>query len=107
MQLSNYEPFPTQLPLIIEDDIFLYPFMISPIFLKEQKDIDAATFAMEKNSLLFLTTTKDGFEGRRELDSINKVGVIGSIMRKVHIPDGRVKILFQGLAKGEIAMPIE
>jgi len=107
MQLSNYEPFPTQLPLIIEDDIFLYPFMISPIFLKEQKDIDAATFAMEKNSLLFLTTTKDGLEGTRELDSINKVGVIGSIMRKVHIPDGRVKILFQGLAKGEIAMPIE
>lgn len=107
MQLSNYEPFPTQLPLIIEDDIFLYPFMISPIFLKEQKDIDAATFAMEKNSLLFLTTTKDGSEGTRELDSINKVGVIGSIMRKVHIPDGRVKILFQGLAKGEIAMPIE
>ena len=107
MQLSNYEPFPTQLPLIIEDDIFLYPFMISPIFLKEQKDIDAATFAMEKNSLLFLTTTKDGLEGTRELDSINKVGVIGSIMRKVHIPDGRVKILFQGLAKGEIAMSIE
>jgi len=107
MQLSNYEPFPTQLPLIIEDDIFLYPFMISPIFLKEQKDIDAATFAMEKNSLLFLTTTKDGFEGDREIDSINRVGVIGSIMRKVHIPDGRVKILFQGLAKGEIVMPIE
>ena len=107
MQLSNYEPFPTQLPMIIEDDIFLYPFMISPIFLKEQTDIDAATFAMEKNSLLFLTITKEGQEGTRESDSINKFGVIGSIMRKVHLPDGRVKILFQGLAKGKIAMPIE
>ncbi|MCK5853659.1 MAG: endopeptidase La [Sulfurovaceae bacterium] len=107
MQLSNYEPFPTQLPMIIEDDIFLYPFMISPIFLKEQRDIDAATFAMEKNSLLFLTITKEGSEGNRDIDSINKVGVIGSIMRKVHLPDGRVKILFQGLAKGNIAIPIE
>ena len=107
MQLSNYEPFPTQLPMIIEDDIFLYPFMISPIFLKEQKDIDAATFAMEKNSLLFLTTTKEGFEGTRALESVNRVGVIGSIMRKVHLPDGRVKILFQGLAKGEISSHIE
>ena len=107
MQLSNYEPFPTQLPMIIEDDIFLYPFMISPIFLKEQKDIDAATFAMEKNSLLFLTTTKEGFEGTRELDSVNRVGVVGSIMRKVDIPDGRVKILFQGLSKGEISSDIE
>ncbi len=107
MQLSNYEPFPTQLPIIIEDNMFLYPFMISPIFLTDQEDIDAATFAMEKNSLLFLTTTKEGSEGSREGKEINRVGVIGSIMRKVHIPDGRVKILFQGLAKGEISSDIE
>ncbi|MGX3044623.1 endopeptidase La [Helicobacter sp. T3_23-1056] len=30
------------------------------------------------------------------------VGVIGTIMRKVHLPDGRVKLLFQGLTKGRI-----
>lgn len=107
MQLSNYEPFPTELPIIIEDNIFLYPFMISPLFLTKKEDIDAATYAMEKNSLIFLTNTKDGFEGSRELDDINSIGVIGSIMRKVHIPDGRVKILFQGLAKGEITSAIE
>ena len=28
-------------------------------------------------------------------------------MRKVHIPDGRVKILFQGLARGKIVEPQE
>jgi ATP-dependent Lon protease len=81
--------------------------MISPIFLTNQEDIDAATFAMEKNSLLLLTTTKEGLEGSRKSEDINKIGVIGSIMRKVHIPDGRVKILFQGLAKGEIVSDIE
>ncbi|MCH9739452.1 MAG: endopeptidase La [Epsilonproteobacteria bacterium] len=107
MQLSNYDPFPTQLPIIIEDNLFLYPFMISPVFLTEQEDIDAATYAMEKNALLFMTTTKEGHEGSREEDNVNPVGVIGSIMRKVHIPDGRVKILFQGLAKGELGSPIE
>ncbi len=107
MQLSNYEPFPTQLPIVIEDNLFLYPFMISPLFLTKKEDIDAATYAMEKNSLIFLTTTRDGFEGSRELEDINAIGVIGSIMRKVHIPDGRVKILFQGLAKGEISSIIE
>jgi ATP-dependent Lon protease len=36
-----------------------------------------------------------------------KVGVIGSIMRNVHIPDGRVKILFQGLARGKLVEPLE
>ncbi len=102
MQLSNYDPFPTEIPVVIEDNLFLYPFMISPIFLTKKEDIEAVTYAMEKNSLILLTTTKEGFEGSREEDDIHRIGVIGSIMRKVNIPDGRVKILFQGMARGEL-----
>ncbi len=106
MQLSDYDAFPTTLPIVVEDDLFLYPFMISPIFLNNQKDIDAATEAMENDSLLFVTSSVPGKEGSRDFDAMYKVGVVGSIMRKVHIPDGRVKILFQGLARGEIVDPI-
>ncbi|HEY9191175.1 MAG TPA: endopeptidase La [Sulfurovum sp.] len=102
MQLSDYDAFPTTLPIVVEDELFLYPFMISPIFLTDQKDIDAATDAMENNSLLFVASSMPGKEGKHDFDSIYKVGVIGSIMRKVHIPDGRVKILFQGLSRGKI-----
>ena len=102
MQLSNYEPFPTQIPVLIEDNLFLYPFMISPVFLTKKEDINAVTYAIEKNSLIFMTTTKEGFEGSRTEEDIHSIGVIGSVMRKVNLPDGRVKILFQGLAKGEI-----
>jgi ATP-dependent Lon protease len=107
MQLSDYDAFPTILPIVVEDELFLYPFMISPIFLTHQKDIDAATDAMENNSLLFVTSSKAGEEGSRDFDAMYKVGVVGSIMRKVHIPDGRVKILFQGLARGKIITPHE
>ncbi len=107
MQLSNYEPFPTELPVIIEDDLFLYPFMISPVFLTNAEDIEAVNFAMEKNSLIFLTTTKEGEEGSREEENLHRIGVIGSIMRKVNIPDGRVKILFQGMARGELIGDLE
>ncbi len=107
MQLSDYDAFPTTLPIVVEDELFLYPFMISPIFLTDQKDIDAATDAMENNSLLFVTSSMPGKEGIHDFDAIYKVGVVGSIMRKVHIPDGRVKILFQGLARGKIIEPQE
>lgn len=107
MQLSNYGAFPATLPIVVEDDLFLYPFMISPIFLTHQKDIDAADDAMENNSLLFVTSSVEGKEGSRDFESMYKVGVIGSIMRKVHIPDGRVKILFQGLARGIILQEAE
>ncbi|MEA1879557.1 MAG: endopeptidase La [Campylobacterota bacterium] len=102
MQLSDYDAFPNILPIVVEDELFLYPFMISPIFLSNQKDIDAATAAMENNSLLFMTSSVEGQEGKREFDAMYKVGVVGSIMRKVQIPDGRVKILFQGLSRAQI-----
>ena len=102
MQLSDYEAFPNILPIVIEDNIFLYPFMINPMFLNKQEDIDAATYAMENNSLLFVASSKEGHEGEREFDSIYKHGVIGSVMRKVQMPDNHVKILFQGLARGVI-----
>jgi len=107
MQLSDYDQFPAILPIVVEDELFLYPFMISPIFLTDQKDIDAATDAMENNSLLFVTSSVPGKEGNRDFDAMYRVGVVGSIMRKVHIPDGRVKILFQGLARGKIVEPME
>jgi ATP-dependent Lon protease len=107
MQLSNYEAFPTTIPVILEDNLFLYPFMISPVFLTKREDIDAATYAMEHNTLILLLTTKEDYEGSRDEMEVNKVGVIGSIMRKVNIPDGRVKILFQGLARGELVGDLE
>ena len=102
MQLSNYGNFPEKLPIIVEDDLFLYPFMISPIFLSDQHNIDAANLALDTNSLVLVVPAKSGLEGERNFDSIYSCGVIGSVMRKVTLPDGRTKILFQGLAKGEI-----
>ena len=70
MQLSDYERFPATIPVVGEDEMFFYPFMISPIFLSSQPDIDAATVAMENNSLLFVATTKPGQEGERNHDAI-------------------------------------
>ena len=35
-------------------------------------------------------------------DSFYDVGVVGNIMRKVSLPDGKIKVLFQGLTKGYI-----
>ncbi len=107
MQLSNYGDFPTKLPIIVEDELFLYPFMISPIFLTDEKDILAVNHALETDSLALVVTSKSEHEGARSFEDVFDTGVIGTIMRKVSLPDGRVKILFQGLAKGKILEPIQ
>ncbi len=102
MQLSDYGAFPADIPVIVEDDLFLYPFMISPIFLNDEKNVQAAVEAVETNSLVLVCPTKPNHEGERSFDAIYNAGVVGSIMRKVTLPDGRIKVLFQGLARGRI-----
>jgi len=101
MNLSNYGEFPADIPVIAEDELFLYPFMISPLFLSDEKNIAAATKAIEENSLVIVCATKAGHEGERDYESLYDAGVVGSIMRKVALPDGRVKVLFQGLARAK------
>jgi len=107
MKLSNYGEFPANIPVIAEDELFLYPFMISPIFLSDETNISAASKAIEDNSLVIVCSTKPSHEGEREFDALYDVGVVGSIMRKVALPDGRVKVLFQGLARAKILNRIE
>jgi len=101
MKLSNYGEFPTDIPVIAEDELFLYPFMISPLFLSDEVNIKAATKAIEENSLVIICPTKPGHEAQRDYESLYDAGVVGSIMRKVSLPDGRVKVLFQGLARAK------
>lgn len=102
MKLSDYNAFPADIPIIVEDNLFLYPFMISPLFLTDEENINAANYALEHNALVMVCTAKVGNEHGRDFKSIYDAGVIGSIMRKVDLPDGRVKILFQGMQKGKI-----
>jgi len=107
MKLSNYGEFPANIPVIAEDELFLYPFMISPLFLSDESNINAATLAMEDSSLVIVCPTKPTHEGKRDFDSLYSAGVVGSIMRKVSLPDGRVKVLFQGLARAQMLYEVQ
>ncbi len=107
MKLSNYGDFPADLPVIAEDELFLYPFMISPLFLSDDNNIAAAKKAMEENSLVLVCPTRPSFETQRDFDALYDAGVIGSIMRKVALPDGRVKVLFQGMARAKILHKVD
>ncbi len=102
MKLSDYGDFPADIPVIAEDELFLYPFMISPLFLSDDANINAVTKAIEESSLVIVSPVKSAHEGERSFESHYDVGVVGSIMRKVVLPDGRVKVLFQGLARAKM-----
>lgn len=103
MQLEQ-SAYPAELPILVEDELFLYPFMITPIFLNDIANIKALDLALKNETMLFVAPSK--FEGGRGFDEIYDCGVIGNVMRKVPLPDGRIKILFQGYTKGKIIKKI-
>lgn len=96
----QHSTYPAELPILVEDELFLYPFMITPIFLNDLANIKALDVALKNETMIFVAPSK--FEGARGFDEIYDCGVIGTVMRKVPLPDGRIKILFQGYAKGKI-----
>ena len=98
--------FPAQLPVIVEDELFLYPFMITPLFLSDEENIEALNSALESQSPILVVPTKAQNEGARKFDAVYDAGVIGTVMRRVPLPDGRVKILFQGTSKGRIVSKV-
>jgi len=98
--------FPAQLPIIVEDELFLYPFMITPLFLSDEENIEALNSALESQSPILVVPTKAQNEGARKFDAVYDAGVIGTVMRRVPLPDGRVKILFQGTSKGRIVSKV-
>ncbi len=98
--------FPAQLPVIVEDELFLYPFMITPLFLSDEENIEALNLALESQSPILGVPAKAQNEGARKFDAVYDAGVIGTVMRRVPLPDGRVKILFQGTSKGRIVSKV-
>ncbi|MGH1600267.1 endopeptidase La [Campylobacter majalis] len=107
MQINDTRLFPAEIPVIVEDELFLYPFMITPLFLSDDENIRALDLALQNETPVLVVTTKPQNDGNRDFDSIYDAGVVGNIMRKIPLPDGRVKILFQGTQKAKIMKKID
>lgn len=102
IQESEELKIPDLLPLLPVRDVVVYPYMILPLFVGREVSINAVDRALSSDRLIFLATQKDLSEEEPAPDSIYQVGTVAMIMRMLKLPDGRVKILVQGLAKARI-----
>ena len=88
------------LPVVVEEEMFVFPFIIAPIFISDKANIVAVQKAQKGNENIFVVCAKNNSKDNDV--PFYDVGVVGKIMRKVSLPDGRIKILFQGISKGKI-----
>ena len=99
---SSQVEIPDVLPLLPIRDIVIYPYMMLPLFVGRDVSIRAVEEALSRDRLIFLVSQVNSAEENPNPKDIHRVGTIASIMRMLKLADGRVKILVQGLAKGEI-----
>jgi ATP-dependent Lon protease len=93
---------PDVLPLLPIRDIVIYPYMMLPLFVGREGSIRAVDESLSRDRLIFLVAQKNSADETPVPDDIYRVGTVASIMRMLKLADGRVKILVQGLSKGEI-----
>lgn len=93
---------PASLPLLPVRDVVLFPYMILPLYVSRQSSIDAINEAILKNKMLMLVTQKDPDTEQPLIDDLYSIGSVSLIIKMVSLPDGRVKILVQGLTKAKL-----
>ena len=97
------------LPLLPLKDIVVFPNMIVPVFVNEDLCVNAVEQALAGDRKIFLSAFKSIGHDGEGLDAsleppfdVYNVGTVCSIMRTRKLPDGRMKVLVQGLNKAEV-----
>lgn len=93
---------PDTLPVLPIRDIVVFPYMILPLFVGREMSIRSIDHALNSNRMIMLLTQKDLNIENPGPDDLFSVGTVGIIMRMLKLPDGRVKILVQGLTKARV-----
>ena len=101
-QESEELKIPEVLPLLPVRDVVVYPFMIIPLFVGREMSVKAVDSALAGDRMILLATQHEISEEDPAPDKIYEVGTVAMIMRMLKLPDGRVKILVQGLTKARI-----
>ncbi len=105
--VTNYDgeqiEIPQTLPMLPVRDIVVFPYMIIPLFVGRDSSIRSVEEALSKTDrLIFLSSQKNIADEQPSPDGIYETGTVAMIMRMRKLPDGRIKILTQGLCKARV-----
>ncbi len=101
-QLPEQE-LPSSMPLLPVRDVVVFPYMILPLFVARENSVAAVEAAMAEDQHVFLAAQHDQNVEHPLAEELYEVGTVGVIMRQLKMPDGRLKVLVQGLARARVA----
>ena len=101
-QLDDQLKIPEALPVLPLRDIVIFPFMIVPLFVQRERSIRAVDQALAENRMILLVSQKDLDKEEPSKDDLYRIGTVAVIMRMLKLPDGRIRILVQGLTRAKL-----
>ena len=88
--------------MLLLRDIVIFPYMIAPLFVGREKSKNAIDQSLSTNRMILLLTQKDMEAEDPKREEVYEMGTVALIMRMLKLPDGRVRILAQGLIRARI-----
>lgn len=97
------EPAGRVLPLLPVRDIVIFPQMVAPLFVGRPKSVAALSSAMNTaEKYIFLATQRSANVDNPTEKDISKVGVVGTVLQLLRLPDGTVKALVEGQERARV-----
>lgn len=103
MDLSNEQDNIISLPLMPLREVVLFPKTITPLLVGRESSIKAMDLASTKhNKKIFLITQKNSEVEHITKDDLFDIGTIAKILQILKMPDGTIKVLFEGLERAQL-----
>lgn len=99
---NNTIDIPPELPVLPVRDIVVFNFMILPLFVGRDQSVQAVDTSINSHRYILVLTQKDEKVEEPGPDDLYEVGTVGMIMRMLKMPDGRLKVLVQGLSRARV-----
>ena len=98
---NSQENIPEILPVIPTMDVVVFPHMIVPLLVLDEKIIKGINQSLQESKMVLLLAAKSQVDNQSAIgtDDLYKIGTVASIMRLIKIPEGGIKILVQGMCK--------
>ena len=93
---------PKELPVLMLRDIVVFPYMVVPLFIGREISKNAVDEALSSHRMILLVTQKSAEVEDPKHDDVFEIGTVALIMRMLKLPDGRIRILAQGLVRAKI-----
>src|SRR5581483_304020 len=101
-QTDEQLKIPETLPVLPLRDIVIFPFMIVPLFVQRERSIRAVDQALAENRMILLVSQRDLDKEEPASTDLYQIGTVAVIMRMLKLPDGRIRILVQGLTRARL-----